>query len=192
MFESQLFRAYGAPAAADRIRNPGHRPTYSYGLASFDIQEFARASMAHFSATVRDFHNKIINKKGKRHVIYRKSYFIIQRLRSHGTPDRKKWRQHVCIFSRNPRGGNAKATDPADVAKFQEIAREHEFGKIVAHAPYTLNACAAKENLRGFSRNTFSDDLNAWKPHQEIIIISIQAVMWDREFKLEFRKLQKC
>ena len=63
------------------------------------------------------------------------------------------------FFARNPRGGNAKAIDPADVAKFQEIAKEHEFGKIVAHAPYTLNACAAKENLRDFARNTFSDDL---------------------------------
>ena len=41
------------------------------------------------------------------------------------------------FFTRNPRGGNAKAIDPTDVAKFQEIAREHEFGKIVAHAPYT-------------------------------------------------------
>ena len=65
----------------------------------------------------------------------------------------------LAFFTRNPRGGNAKAIDPADVAKFQEIAREHEFGKIVAHAPYTLNACAAKENLRDFARNTFSDDL---------------------------------
>ena len=63
------------------------------------------------------------------------------------------------FFTRNPRGGNAKAIDPADVAKFQEIAREHEFGKIVAHAPYTLNACADKENLRDFARNTFLDDL---------------------------------
>ena len=63
------------------------------------------------------------------------------------------------FFTRNPRGGNAKAIDPADVAKFQEIAREHEFGKIVAHAPYTLNACAAKENLRDFARETFADDL---------------------------------
>ena len=63
------------------------------------------------------------------------------------------------FFTRNPRGGNAKAIDLADVAKFQEIAREHEFGKIVAHAPYTLNACAAKENLRDFARETFADDL---------------------------------
>ena len=82
------------------------------------------------------------------------------------------------FFTRNPRGGNAKAIDPADVAKFQEIAREHEFGKIVAHAPYTLNACAAKENLRDVARNTFSDDLKRMEAsHQEIIIISIQAAM---------------
>ena len=61
-----------------------------------------------------------------------------------------------CIFfTRNPRGGNAKAIDPADVAKFQEIAREHEFGKIVAHAPYTLNACAAKEKSAGFCQKYF-------------------------------------
>ena len=64
------------------------------------------------------------------------------------------------FFTRNPRGGNAKAIDPADVAKFLEISTEHEFGKIVAHAPYTLNACAAKENLRDFARETFADDLN--------------------------------
>ena len=64
------------------------------------------------------------------------------------------------FFTRNPRGGNAKAIDPADVAKFLEISTEHDFGKIVAHAPYTLNACAAKENLRDFARETFADDLN--------------------------------
>lgn len=63
------------------------------------------------------------------------------------------------FFTRNPRGGNAKAIDPADVAKFLELAREHEFGKIVAHAPYTLNACAVKENLREFAKATFADDL---------------------------------
>ena len=33
IYESQLFRAYGAPTAADRIRNPGYRPTYSCRLA---------------------------------------------------------------------------------------------------------------------------------------------------------------
>lgn len=43
--------------------------------------------------------------------------------------------------------------------KFLELAREHHFGKIVAHAPYTMNACAAKENLRDFARETMADDL---------------------------------
>ena len=63
------------------------------------------------------------------------------------------------FFTRNPRGGNAKAIDPEDVSRFLEIAQEHKFGKIVAHAPYTLNACAAKEDLRDFARETFADDL---------------------------------
>ena len=63
------------------------------------------------------------------------------------------------FFTRNPRGGKAKEIDPSDVEKFLELAREHEFGKIVAHAPYTLNACAVKENLREFAKETFADDL---------------------------------
>ena len=63
------------------------------------------------------------------------------------------------FFTRNPRGGKAKEIDPEDVAKYQVLAAEHHFGKIVAHAPYTLNACAAKENLRDFARDTMRDDL---------------------------------
>lgn len=63
------------------------------------------------------------------------------------------------FFTRNPRGGKAKAIDPKDVEEFLKIASEHDFGKIVAHAPYTLNACAAKENLREFARETMADDL---------------------------------
>ena len=63
------------------------------------------------------------------------------------------------FFTRNPRGGSAKAIDEADVKRFLELAGEHHFGKIVAHAPYTMNCCAAKENLRDFARNTMADDL---------------------------------
>lgn len=63
------------------------------------------------------------------------------------------------FFTRNPRGGKAKQIDEADVQKFLSLAEEYHFGKIVAHAPYTLNACAAKENLREFARETMSDDL---------------------------------
>lgn len=63
------------------------------------------------------------------------------------------------FFTRNPRGGKAKAIVPADVEKFQKLAEEYGFGKIVAHAPYTLNACAAKEELREFAKETMADDL---------------------------------
>lgn len=63
------------------------------------------------------------------------------------------------FFTRNPRGGNAKAIDETDVEKFLSLAGDNGFGKIVAHAPYTMNCCAAKENLREFARNTMADDL---------------------------------
>lgn len=63
------------------------------------------------------------------------------------------------FFTRNPRGGKAKAIDETDIQNFLVLAQENHFGKIVAHAPYTLNACAAKEELRTFARETFVDDL---------------------------------
>ena len=63
------------------------------------------------------------------------------------------------FFTRNPRGGKAKAIDETDIQNFLVLAQENHFGKIVSHAPYTLNACAAKEELRTFARETFADDL---------------------------------
>ena len=63
------------------------------------------------------------------------------------------------LFTRNPRGGAAKPIDPADVADFLATARERAFGPILAHAPYTLNACSAKEDTRRFAREVFADDL---------------------------------
>ena len=63
------------------------------------------------------------------------------------------------FFTRNPRGGRAKAINEQDVQKFLTLVKEHHFGKIVAHAPYTMNACAAREELRDFARETFRDDL---------------------------------
>ncbi len=63
------------------------------------------------------------------------------------------------FFTRNPRGGAAKAIDPDDVAAFLNLAREHNIGPILAHAPYTLNACSAEESKRRFAADTFADDL---------------------------------
>ncbi len=63
------------------------------------------------------------------------------------------------FFTRNPRGGSAKAIDPEDVKAFLEYANAHSFAKLVAHAPYTLNACSDKAQTREFALNTMKDDL---------------------------------
>lgn len=64
------------------------------------------------------------------------------------------------FFTRNPRGGKAKAIDPKDVEAFASFARENGISTILAHAPYTLNAAAADERVRQFARETFADDLS--------------------------------
>lgn len=63
------------------------------------------------------------------------------------------------FFTRNPRGGKAKDIDPDDVERFLTLAREAGIGKIVAHAPYTLNPCSAEQKTRDFAYMAMSDDL---------------------------------
>lgn len=63
------------------------------------------------------------------------------------------------FFTRNPRGGKAKAIIESDVQACLALAKEHGFGKIVAHAPYTMNPCAAREDLREFAKEIMLDDL---------------------------------
>lgn len=63
------------------------------------------------------------------------------------------------FFTRNPRGGKAKELDLQDVEQYKNFAAEHGLFPILAHAPYTLNACAADEGLREFAQNTMADDL---------------------------------
>lgn len=63
------------------------------------------------------------------------------------------------FFTRNPRGGAAKAIDMDDISRFRMLITDYKFAPIVAHAPYTLNACAAKPELREFAKNTMADDL---------------------------------
>ena len=63
------------------------------------------------------------------------------------------------FFTRNPRGGQAKAINPEDVEKYLSFAKENGIEKILAHAPYTLNAAAATEGLREFAKNIMADDL---------------------------------
>ena len=63
------------------------------------------------------------------------------------------------FFTRNPRGSKAKEIDEKDVAAFREFAEENGIGVILAHAPYTLNACSKDEHTREFARMTMEDDL---------------------------------
>ena len=63
------------------------------------------------------------------------------------------------FFTRNPRGGAAKAIDPADAAALRELMAANDFGTLVAHAPYTLNPCSDKPHAREFARECMADDL---------------------------------
>lgn len=63
------------------------------------------------------------------------------------------------FFTRNPRGGKAKAIDPDDAAAFLALAQANGFGRLVAHAPYTINPCSKTERTREFARMTLADDL---------------------------------
>ncbi|AWW27840.1 MULTISPECIES: deoxyribonuclease IV [unclassified Acetobacterium] len=63
------------------------------------------------------------------------------------------------FFTRNPRGGKAKALDSDDVAGLRQIMDNHGFGPLLAHAPYTLNMCSAKQETREFARMVFKEDL---------------------------------
>ncbi len=63
------------------------------------------------------------------------------------------------FFTRNPRGGAMKALNQADIDAFLNLANEHHFAQILAHAPYTLNACAADDRVRRFAYQAMAEDL---------------------------------
>ena len=63
------------------------------------------------------------------------------------------------FFTRNPRGGSAKEIVPEDVVRLKGHMQENGFGMLVAHAPYTMNLCAAKEDIREFGKQMLKEDL---------------------------------
>ena len=63
------------------------------------------------------------------------------------------------FFTRNPRGFKAKDIDEQDIKNYLKIAKENNFVKVLAHAPYTLNPCSADEAIRVLAKNIFIDDL---------------------------------
>ena len=63
------------------------------------------------------------------------------------------------FFTRNPRGGQAKEIDPEDAKALNDYLKENNFGKLVAHAPYTMNLCSDKPDIRKFAKDMLIDDL---------------------------------
>lgn len=63
------------------------------------------------------------------------------------------------FFTRNPRGGAAKAIDPVDIAAFLDFAGRKGIGPILAHAAYTLNPASTEAKVARFAREAMADDL---------------------------------
>ncbi len=63
------------------------------------------------------------------------------------------------FFTRNPRGGTAKAIDPDDIKALKELMAQHDIAHLLAHAPYTMNPAAQKDDVYTFAKSTFADDL---------------------------------
>lgn len=63
-------------------------------------------------------------------------------------------------FVRNPRGGKAKTVNEDDLRKFNGLLLDNNFGKITVHAPYTMNVCSPKEDVRSFGIEMMAEDLN--------------------------------
>jgi deoxyribonuclease-4 len=63
------------------------------------------------------------------------------------------------FFTRNPRGGSAKKIDYKDTEKFTKLFDDNGFAPLFAHAPYTMNLCSDKEDIRDFAKNVFKEDL---------------------------------
>jgi len=62
-------------------------------------------------------------------------------------------------FTRNPRGGKSKDVLPEDVLALQQILEEKKFGKLVAHASYTMNLCSANPDTRANDLDMLQRDL---------------------------------
>lgn len=63
------------------------------------------------------------------------------------------------IFSRNPRGSNFRTPSGKEEQAFQRIRREHAFGPILAHAPYTMNLASDTPKVYEFACTVIREDV---------------------------------
>ena len=55
-----------------------------------------------------------------------------------------------------------RALDVEDMNNLSIYMKEHNFGTLLAHAPYTYNPCAAKEDLRAFCEAIYDGRFRAY------------------------------
>ncbi len=65
----------------------------------------------------------------------------------------------IQVFSRNPRGGRARAIPEREIALFREQRRALGVRTCVFHAPYTINLASAKPEVREFGIRVVGEDL---------------------------------
>lgn len=63
------------------------------------------------------------------------------------------------FFTRNPRGGRAKAIDAKDMTAFHAFTAKCGITRILAHAPYTLNPASNNDRTCEFALMALRDDL---------------------------------
>lgn len=63
------------------------------------------------------------------------------------------------FFTRNPRGGAARAIGEAEIARWLKARQEADIAKVCGHLPYTVNLASDKENLIEFANMVVVDDL---------------------------------
>ena len=88
------------------------------------------------------------------------------------------------FFTRNPRGGRAKAIDPKDIAAFAAYAPEHGIERILAHAPYTLNPASDKQQTRDFALMVLAEDLGRMEETPHVGVCLDTCHVWDAGYDI--------
>ena len=89
------------------------------------------------------------------------------------------------IFSRNPRGSSYKTYLPEEIERFQKIRKDHAFGPVLAHAPYTMNLASATEKTYEFACTVIREDIRRMDELQIENLYSTRAVIPGLEKKQE-------
>ena len=63
------------------------------------------------------------------------------------------------FFSRNPRGTRVKSVSEDDVNLLKQLMLENNFGKLLIHAPYTLNICSDDNKIADIAYKIVAEDI---------------------------------